>query len=303
MDLEIPHSVTYDFDGRATVEEVSKSLLAQEKLVREAFAVLDELFPNLTFGATRIEFREASQNSPFKTALYAIVAASYAPALGEDVPDLLNTLFGVDVHNSYDSVVSVLVLVIAIWGIDEVRKKLFVGKKQPELEAEKQRLLAAAANKTYVTQDQLEEVLDKTLKKHKRSVMKAAATFLEPAKRHKARSITVTGGEVIKQKAIEAMPSDIDLAQYEPPTEFSEHENVIIKFRAHDLDKNKAWAATIEDISSSRRPLHLAPDVRPEQLFDKVSIRGDVLVTSTLDADGEYVPNLYYLQKVHEDQS
>lgn len=303
MELVIPHNASYDFDGRATVEEVSKSLIAQEKLVREAFAVIQELFPKLTLGAPKIEFREASQNSPFKTALYAVVAATYAPDLGDDVPDLLNTLFGVDIPDSYDSIVSVLVLVIAIWGLDKVREKLFPGKKETELEAEKQRLLTQAANKAYVTEDHLQEVLDKTLKRHKRSVMKAAANFLESAKRHKARSLSVTGGESIQKKAIDAMPSDIDLAQYEPPTEFTEFQSVTVKFRAHDLDKNKAWAATIEEVSPNRRPLHLAPDVRPEQLFDKKEIKADVLVTSVLDAEGEYVPNLYYLQKVHDDNS
>ena len=34
MDIVVPHRVIYDFDGRATVAEVAKSLIAQERLVR-----------------------------------------------------------------------------------------------------------------------------------------------------------------------------------------------------------------------------------------------------------------------------
>lgn len=300
MDITIPHTVTYDFDGRATVAEVAKSLVAQERLVREAFAVLEEVFPNLSFEAPRVELREVSQNSPLKTHMEALVVAAYATSLGEDVPDVLNTLFGVNVPDSYDSIVSVLVLLIAIWGVDWVRAKLFPGKKEPDLTAERDRLLADASNKASVTQEQMEEAIDKALKKHKRSVMKAAADFMEPAKKHKARSVSVAGA-AIGQKAIAAMPSDIDLAQYEPATEFEQLDNVVVKFRAHDLDKNKAWAATIEDVSPNRRPLHLAPDVRADQLFDRKEVRADVLVTSVLDQDGEYVPNLYYLQKVYDE--
>jgi hypothetical protein len=130
--------------------------------------------------------------------------------------------------------------------------------------------------------------------------MKASADFLEPAKRHKAKAVKVQGAE-IRRKAIEAMPSDIELAQYEPPTEIRELERVVVHFRAHDLDRNKAWAATIEDVSPNRRPLHLAPDVRPEQLFERSEVVADVLVTSNLDSEGEYSPTFYYLQKVYGD--
>jgi len=302
MDITVPHVVVYDFDGRATVAEVAKSLVAQERLVREALAVLGEVFPNLTIEHTRIEFRDASQDSPFTTKMSAVIVAVYAAELGKDVPDIIQTLFGYDVPDSYDSIVSVLVLLVAVWGIDWVRQKIFPGKKESELAAEREKLLEQAANRAAVTQDEMEEAIARALKKHKRSVMKAAADFFEPAKKHNARRIKSANAEV-SQRALEAMPSDIDLAQYEPPAEFEQLEGVTVHFRAHDLDKNKAWAATIDEISTNRRPLHLAPGVRPEQLFDKKEIKGDVLVTSQLDANGEYVPSLYYLQKVYDDES
>lgn len=301
MELTIPHQVVYDFKGRATVQEVAKSIIAQDRLVKEALAVLEEIFPDLTFEKPVVSIRALSQESPLRTLLVTIVVASYSPGLGEEVPDILNTLFGLNVPDQYDSIVSVLVLLIAIWGVERVWSKLFPGKKPPEdLEKERVRLTEAAAARAAVTQDHLEEAVEKVLLKRKRSVMKASADFLEPAKRHKAETVSV-GTTAIGKPAIEAMPSDIDLAQYEPATEIEELENVLVHFRAHDLDRNKAWAATIETVSPIRRPLHLAPDVRPEQLFDKKDIRADVLVTYVLDPEGEYVPSLYYLQKVHDD--
>ena len=301
MDIVIPHFVEYDFKDRATVGEVAKSLIAQDKLVREALAVLEELFPNLSLEKPVVSVRAVSQDSPLKTNLEALVVAAYATELGQDVPDILNTLFGVNVSDKYDSVVSVLVLLIAIWGIDWVRSKLFPGKREPDLESEKARLLQEAADRAAVTQEHMEEAVERALRKHKRSVMKASADFLEPAKRHKATGIK-TGGAEISERAIAAMPSDIDLAQYEPPTDVRELENVVVRFRAHDLDRNKAWAATIDEVSPNRRPLHLAPDVRPEQLFERTEVVADVLVTSNLDGEGEYTPTFYYLQKVHDDE-
>lgn len=302
MELTIPHSVVYDFQGRATVQEVANSIVAQDRLVREALAILEELFPNLTFEKPKVSVRAISQESPLTTLLQTIVVASYATGLGEDVPDILDTLFGINVKDEYDSIVSVLVLLIAIWGVERLYAKLFPGKKETDLAQERERLTEEASNRAAVTEDHLEEAVERVLSKRKRSVMKASADFLEPAKRHKALTVS-TGAASISQRAIEAMPSDIDLAQYEPTTEIQELENVIIRFRAHDLDKNKAWAATIDDVSPLRRPLHLAPDVRPEQLFDKKEIRGNVLVTYVLDPEGEYVPNLYYLQEVRDENT
>jgi hypothetical protein len=205
------------------------------------------------------------------------------------------------VPDNYDSIVSVVFLLVAIYGLEWLARKIATEVKDyHQLRVERKRLLENAARQVSVSEDQLEEAIEKVLNKKKRSAMRASADFFEPAKRHKARSIT-TDGASIGEDVIRDMPSEVDLAQYEPPAEFEQLENVVIKFRAHDLDKNKAWAATIDEVSPNRRPLHLAPDVRPEQLFEKAEIRGDVLVTSVLDVNGDYMPNLYYLQKVYDD--
>lgn len=302
MDIVIPHFIEYDFNGRASVAEVAKSLVAQDKLVREALFVLEELFPNLSLEKPVIAVRAVSQDSPLRTNLEALVVAAYATELGKDVPDILNTLFGVDVPDRYDSIVSVLVLLIAIWGIDWLRVKLFPGKKAPDIANERERLLTLAANKAEVTHDHMEEAIERSLQRKKRSIMKASADFLEPAKRHNATAVKTRGAE-IGQRAIAEVPSDVELAQYDPPTDVREFVNVVVRFRAHDLDRNKAWAATIDEVSPYRRPLHLAPDVRPEQLFERTEVVGDVLVTSNLDNEGEYVPTFYYLQRVHDDKS
>lgn len=303
MELSIPHSVVYDFDGQASVAEIAKSLIAQDKLVRDSLEVLEHVFPDLSFEKPKVSVREVSHASPLRTILLTSVVAVYGPELGEDVPDILNTLFGVDVPDGYDSIVSVLVLLIAIYGVDRLWKKLGAEIKDIRaLRADRARLLKQAADQASVTEDHLEEAIERVLSKRKRSIMKAGADFFEPAKRHRARSVSVPGAEV-GQDAIEAMPSDVDLAQYEPPREIEELERVVVHFRAHDLDRDKAWAATIDEVSPNRRPLHLAPDVKPEQLFERSQVIADVLVTSELDNEGEYVPTLYYLQRVHDDDT
>lgn len=306
MDIVIPHSVTYDFDGRASVQEVAKSLLAQERLVRDACAILEGLFPNLSLEKPVVTVREVTQQSPLRTYLTTAVIAVYGQELGEDVPDILNALFGIDVPEDYDSIVSVLVLLIAVHGMGWLWEKISTEvkegvRKRRAIQAERTRLLKQAAKQISVTEDHLEEVVERVLNKHKRTTMKASADFFEPARRHGARSVSVPGAEV-GEETIKEMPSDVDLAQYEPPNEVREIQGAVVRFRAHDLDRNKAWAATIPEVSNERRPLHLAPDVKPEQLFERAEVVADVLVTSVLDSDGEYAPSFYYLQKVHDEK-
>lgn len=300
MDVVVSHRVDYDFAGRATVAEVAKSLVAQERLLHEAFTVLEELFPDLSITPPTVLVRAVAQDGPLKTVMEAMAVAAYVPELGQDMPDILNTLFGIDVPDRYDSIVSVLVLLIAIWGIDWLRARLFPGRKEKQLEEERQRLLQEAANRASVHEDHLEEVVERVLARRKQTIIKASADFLEPAKRHQAHSVS-SGGASIAEQAIAAMPSDIEMAQYEPPREVQELKQTLIRFRAHDLDRNKAWAATIDAISPKRCALHFAPHVQPEALFERSAVVGDVIATLELNAAGEYAPTLYYLQKVYDD--
>lgn len=302
MEFVIPHQLTYDFKGRATVPEIAKSLLAQDKLFREAIQVVELVFPNLKLEKVRIDIREVVQGSPFRTYMTATVLGVYASELGADMPDILDSLFGVNVPDSYDSFVSVIILLIAVYGLDKLRAKMFPGKSGTDLLTERERLLVAAAAEASVTRDHMQEAVETVVGKRGGSITKAAIDLMTPAKRHKAKSI-MTGREAISQKAIEAAPSDIDFAEYAAPTQVEELEGAVVKFRAHDLDRDKNWAATIDEVSSQRRPLHLAPDIQPETLFERRAVRADVLVTSILDADGDYVPTLYYLTKVYDDDA
>ena len=75
MELSIPHRVVYDFDGQASVAEVAKSIIAQDRLVRESLAVLEQVFPDLAFEKPTVSVREVSQASPLRTVLLTTVVA------------------------------------------------------------------------------------------------------------------------------------------------------------------------------------------------------------------------------------
>jgi len=313
MDFRVPSEVTYDFEGRATVGEVAKALVAQEKLFREALLVLEECFPEIEIEHVAVTVREVVQNSPLRHRIEGFIVAALSPGLTEDMPaDILNTVFGLDVPDSYDGFVTLLILVVGLWGAEKVVQRLkrakedhdraVLEKREKELAEERRRLTEEAANKASISEDQLLEALLKVLGKRPASIGKSAMDFLAPARRHRATAVRLPGGEEIRQEAIQALPSDLEMASYQPSTDTTPYEGVTVKFHAHDKDNPKRWAATIAEVAEGRRALHLAPDIDAEALFTRDKVKADVLVTSVLDNEGDYQPSVYYLARVYDDQ-
>lgn len=313
MELRVPAQFTYEFDGRATVGEVAKALTAQEKLFREAILVLEECFPELDVEHVTVVVREVSQNSPLRYRLEGMLLAAVQEGLMDDMPvDLLNTLFGVDVPDSYDSFVSVLILIVGLWGAEKVIQRLKrakedldkkkLEKREKALADERRKLTEEAARKISIPEDQLIEAVTAVLSKRPVTIGNQAMDFLSPARRHNASAVTTPGGAEISKAALDALPSDVEMARHKPPTQTEPYEGVTVKFFAHDRENPKRWAASIAEVSEGRKALHLAPDIDAEKLFTRDKVKADVLVTYVLDAEEEYQPTVYYLARVYDDQ-
>jgi hypothetical protein len=93
------------------------------------------------------------------------------------------------------------------------------------------------------------------------------------------------------------------MAMHEPTTQVDELERVKVEFRAHDRDREKNWAATINEVSPERLPLHVAPHINKESLFERKEAFADVFVTYERDDEGAYKPTLYLLTKVYDDNA
>jgi len=313
MDFRIPNEFTYQFEGRATVGEVSKALNAQEKLFREAILVIEECFPDIDVEHVSVFVREVSQNSPLRHRLEGLLIAAASPGLTEDMPaDLLQTLFGYDVPDSYDSFVSVLILIVGLWGAERVIQRLKrakedfekaqLEKRERALAEERRKLTEKAAQTLSIPDDQLVEAITAVLSKRPVSVGNQAMDFMSPARRHNATAITTPGGSEVGQEALDALPSDVEMAAHKPPTQTEPYEGVTVKFFAHDLTNPKRWAASIGEVAEGRQALHLAPDIDAETLFTRDKVKADVLVTFVLDNEGDYQPSVYYLARVYDDQ-
>jgi hypothetical protein len=313
MELRVPIQFTYEIDERATVAEVAKALNAQEKLFREAILVLEACFPQLEVDQGPVVVRQVSQDGPLRHRLEGLLLAAVQEGLMDDMPvDLIQTLFGVDVPDSYDSFVSVIVLIVSLWGAEKVLQRLKrakeafdqkkLEKREQALAEERRKLIEEAACRIHIPEDQLIEAVTAVLSKHPITVSNQAMDFLTPARRHRPSAVTTPSGAKIGHEAIAALPTDIELAQSKPPTQTDPYDGVTVKFFAHDRENMSRWAASIGEVAEGRKALHLAPGIDAETLFTRDKVKADVLVTSVLDAEGNYQPSIYYLARVYDDE-
>lgn len=302
MQITLPHQISYDFDGKATVEEVARSLIANERLTRDAVAIFAGCFPGLVVEDTKIQVVSISQASPLKEILAAAVILAFQEDLEQEVPDLIQKLMGVNIPDQYDTLVTVFVMIAAIYGASYLHNR-FSRKglsSQKALPREYDRLIKVAGDYIHVSEETVKGSVERRLGKSRRQgVAKAARDFFAPAQRHNARSINAGESLAIPKDAIDEVPTDIDIEYFEPEQDSYSLENTEVFFQAHDINRQKkGWAAIIPEASEKRISLHIDPSIDIEKLFTKRSVLANVIIFAQKNEMGEYEPKLYYLQSL-----
>lgn len=78
-------------------------------------------------------------------------------------------------------------------------------------------------------------------------------------------------------------------------------EDVDIELHAQDIDRSGGgWAAVIPQISTDRLRMKLYPSIRPEVIYTRTKIRGDVVVISRATEDGTMEVYLFHLVRLRD---
>lgn len=302
MERAFSHEIVYDFDDEATIEEVASSLLAHTRFVRDAIAVLEACHPNLEISESRVRLSLLSQQSPLKQLLVVSLVLGFQGDLEEEVPDFVKAITGIDVPEQYDSMVTVFVMAVSLYGaLVLVERILKSGKSGKILEAYGA-AKNAAANLVEVDDDTVAQKIEEQMGGGRlRSTARAARDFFRPAKRHKALSISSSSSITISKDVLDEIPTDLDEEQLDERRDMYDIERVVVKLRAHDLDREKSgWASVIEEVSPNRVKTHKDPSIPAATIFTKPSVIADVRVHLLEDEEGEMVPDLYVLMRIHD---
>ena len=294
----MPHGVTYSTQGDVPVAIVVRSLMANEKLMYDAVSILDEIFEGFQVELSSVKVKEVSNSSPLKEILAGIIIVTFQDDLKKEIPSFIEGLLGIDVPSNYETILTVITMVIAVYSISTLYSRIFPSKDATELKREYDRKLQEASDLLKITSTDLKIIIEDKGESKLQSWTKAATDFFSPAKLEGSVLVTGNGGYEISQRAIEEIPNQLDLVQEQVTGQYL-LDNMDIELHSWDSDYiRKGWAGIIQSESSKRIKMHLSPEIDQSELIGKTKIKGNVLVETKKQENGDFIPIIYHLINV-----
>lgn len=237
---------------------------------------------------------------------YAIVM-TYQKGLEEEVPELVEALTGTKLSDQHDTLVTVLVMLIAIYGISKAFDALFPGRSRDNLDAAREGLIAKVIRLTGVAAKRIMAALEVLFTgRSNRVLVGASQKVFAPTRNQTNATIRDSRGEVLVPNAAVRDAQAASGIPYEPeeeddaPKPYSEfHRGVRIILHAMDKDKKRqGWAGHCPDLFDERIPMHLEKTLKPASIFGHDEIVGDILLTSEEDENGDMRPKEFLLISV-----
>jgi len=295
----IPISIVYETQGSTPIRDVIAALEATELLVQDAVALLPSLLPGLHVELRSVNVQRISQESPLKEIVLAVVWVTSQKDLEAGVTALAADLLGVDVPQQYQSIVTLVVLVVLFYGValakDIVSRMVSDGAVKRKFDA----LIEDLAQSTGKTTDSIRKILDAKYAKPGpvKSLVRASVNFFLPSMREGNRSI-ILDRDRIEPEIVGEIPYSQDVSEDKDFKKFDPMEAVQLSLHAQDIDKSATgWAAIPEGLTDRRLRLKLIPPVEPEQLWGKSKVTDDIVLISKLTAQG-YQPDEIHLTSV-----
>jgi hypothetical protein len=133
MEATFRHFLEYEIDEWPSVSEIVASLEANEVLLKQAGAVLEGCIRGLEIRHATVSVRQVSQESPLREWFAFAVVITFQEEIKKEVPQLIESLTGATLPPEYDTLITVLVMLLAIYGVSTVFSRLFPGRDPKHL--------------------------------------------------------------------------------------------------------------------------------------------------------------------------
>ena len=229
--------------------------------------------------------------------------ASIVVATQEDLIDgvsaLANDVFGVEVAPQYETLLTLVVLVVLFYGValakDIVSGMVLDGAAKRKFDL----LIGDLACSSGKSPDDIRKVLDARYAKPGpvKSLVKASVDFFLPSMREGNRAVMMDHDR-IEPEIVGEIPFAQDVSEDKDFKKFDPMKAVPLSLHAQDIDKSTTgWAAIPEGVTEKRLRLKLIHPVVPDQLWGKSKVTGDIVLISKLTAKG-YQPDEIHLTSV-----
>jgi hypothetical protein len=159
MDALLPHQVRYDVAGHIPISVIAESLVANGKLAMEAAFLLEALIPGMVIERAEVSVRRISHESPLQQAFVVAVVAAFQKDVARDVPLIFTDITGLELPERYHTLLTVIVLMIAIYGISKAIERLFPARKTDRIEENSRNLTVVAGDLIQMPPAQIEATI------------------------------------------------------------------------------------------------------------------------------------------------
>lgn len=307
MEMVIEHGVEYVVDTPVAIEDLIQSLDAHARLLRNSTKLISSIIPGLTIETKQVSVKILSQQSPLKEIFALAVVVGYQKDLEGEVPALVEQLTGLTISDKHDTLITVLVMLIAIYGISKAFELLFPSRPKDNLESARDSLVKKAARITGATAGRIIAAVEVLFTgRTERTLVTASQKVFAPTRNQADATIRDNrGDELIGVLAVRDAQAASGLP-YEPgdtgksKTESKLHTGARIVLHAMDRDRKRlGWAGHCPDIFDDRIPMHLEKSLAPKEIFGRDEIRGDILLTLEENDEGDMVPKEFLLLRLH----
>ncbi|MEO0364965.1 MAG: hypothetical protein AAF265_05665 [Pseudomonadota bacterium] len=283
------------------IHEVARNLIATERLIHESLQLLPDMYDGLELKTSSVSVSELTNASPLREIVAVAVFLAYQEELEKEVPELIERLTGVTVPGSYDTLVTALVLMVAVYVIDYATRSLFARTQETKLREEYMRRLEYLEDLTNVPAADLNRLVEKRFSAGKvRSLLRKSIDFFRPATNEKDAIVDAGRVGQIERDALNEIPTALELTLEETRTTYEEYA-VSVELHRADVDYAKqGWVAVIPDISVERKKMTLPPEIPPSELYGVTTLVGDVTVVQEKKLGSDFTVKEYHLIRVIE---
>jgi hypothetical protein len=301
VQITLPFSVEYRTEGQPTVQDVIIALQATDALMRQTVELLPSFVNGLRIESSSLNVREISHGS-LKEIFGVALFATFQDELEAEVPKMLESIFGVNISEDYDTIVTVVFLVVVFYAVslakDALAKKMENHKSRMMLDE----LLSVAASQTGKSRYELQQILDARYQKPNSlsGLITSAKSFFTPSKRSSDASIIV-GKRILDRDLVRDVPLDSEAADIKDFSRYQPYQDVELCLHAQDRDKpNTGWAAVAPSISPNRLKVRVVDPVKPSDLWQRDQVKADVVVVEKITANG-YRPTEIQITAINAD--
>ncbi|WP_323797056.1 hypothetical protein [Nisaea sp.] len=279
MEISLPHQVIYDTEEASSVSDVVDSLLATEQAAKEAAVIISGLIDGFRVRRVSISVNHISQKSPLRELFTVALLIAYQDDLNAAVPKGIEEMLGVDLPGDHSTLITVVTLVVLFYGADFLIKRLGRVLDSNGVRAQLDQLIGELAEATGKPEETIRATLESRYSGRRMvSLSRTALRFFAPSKNQRNAKIIV-GNRSIPSNIVAQVPGDTAEEVLTPDETSEQLQDVEIELHAQDVDYSKrGWAAVIPELSPDRMQMRIFPPTRPEDIWTKQKIRGDVIV-------------------------